>query len=411
MKSCPKCNRTFPDEGQKFCTFDGGLLIAPQTFDPNMTIRATSADIAQPPSVSEKTMVSEKTTSRELPDPEATISLSSHAKTIATSSQANTIATSSQAPTVALPRNTGPTGPSTTADMSPPAPSPLQSAPSARGMTGSVAAPKKKSKLPWIIVGVLLFLILGCGALAGVFFVVIKPRLDGMSGRRTVAENPPPAVEETNKNAGPQATPVAETKPAAEVDSFVPPPDSVAFKNAKDNLDGKLADHYFDFSFYYPKSWQSDPKAGVPGATNFAKVERSLPPDFTQENFAVGWYTSEGTFAADLPSYPRRVEEFSKALSKVFPEYHKVSEGPTKINSMDAYEFRWAGVSKGTEKGDLQLWGRVVFLPTGVEGDKSGATLTMFATSLAPELLGVEDVGEKGEMPVILESFRVGKKK
>ena len=45
MKSCPKCNRTFPDEGQKFCTFDGGLLIAPQTFDPNATIRATSIDL------------------------------------------------------------------------------------------------------------------------------------------------------------------------------------------------------------------------------------------------------------------------------------------------------------------------------------------------------------------------------
>jgi hypothetical protein len=35
----------------------------------------------------------------------------------------------------------------------------------------------------------------------------------------------------------------------------------------------------------------------------------------------------------------------------------------------------------------------------------------MFATSLARELSGVEDVGEKGQMPVILESFRVGKKK
>ena len=45
MKSCPKCNRTFPDEGQKFCTFDGGLLIAPQTFDPNATMRATSIDL------------------------------------------------------------------------------------------------------------------------------------------------------------------------------------------------------------------------------------------------------------------------------------------------------------------------------------------------------------------------------
>jgi hypothetical protein len=35
----------------------------------------------------------------------------------------------------------------------------------------------------------------------------------------------------------------------------------------------------------------------------------------------------------------------------------------------------------------------------------------MFSTSLAPELSGVEDVGQKGEMPVILDSFRLGKKK
>ena len=84
MKSCPKCNRTFPDEGQKFCTFDGGLLIAPQTFDPNLTIRATAADV---------TPQAEKATSRDLPDPNATI------------------ADSSFASTVALPRNTAPTGP------------------------------------------------------------------------------------------------------------------------------------------------------------------------------------------------------------------------------------------------------------------------------------------------------------
>src|SRR5215510_5925574 len=95
MKSCPKCNRTFPDEGQKFCTFDGGLLIAPQAFDPNATIRATSAELAGD---------SQKATSRELPDPNATI-VESY-------------------PTVALSRDTGPTGVPNTADISPPPPSP-----------------------------------------------------------------------------------------------------------------------------------------------------------------------------------------------------------------------------------------------------------------------------------------------
>ncbi len=391
MKSCPKCNRTFPDEGQKFCTYDGGLLVAPQTFDPNVTIRATVVDLPDQP-----TSLAEKETSRDLPDPNATI------------------AASSQAPTIAFPRNTAPTSRPITTDFAPVTPPPAQaSPPSVPATTPSAPLPvKKKSKLPWIIAGILVILLLGAGALAGVFFVLIKPRLESLSQRRAAAEKPPVPVEDTNRNAGTETTPIAEpSKASPERDSFVPPPNSVAFTNSKDNLDGKLAEHFFDFSFYYPSSWQTDPKAGVPGATNFVKVERSLPPDFTQENFAVGWYTSEGTFTADLPSYPRRVEEFSSSLARIFPEYRKVSEGPTKINSMDAYEFRWVGLSKGTEKGDLQLWGRVVFLPTGVEGDRTGATLTMFATSLARELSGVEDVGEKGQMPVILESFRVGKKK
>ena len=153
-----------------------------------------------------------------------------------------------------------------------------------------------------------------------------------------------------------------------------------------------------------------DPKAGVPGASNFAKVERKLPPEFTQENFAVGWYTSKGTVDADGPTFPQLVEVLGANFAKGFPGYRKVSEGPTKINNLDGYEFRFVSVSTGTPKGDIQLWGRVVFLPTGVAGDQTGATLIMLATSLAPELSGVEDVGEKGEMPVILESFRFGKK-
>src|ERR1044071_4576538 len=429
MKSCPKCNRTFPDEGQKFCTFDGGLLIAPQTFDPNATIRATSIDLNAP---------SERPTSRDLPDPNATIIENYPA-------------------TVALPRNTGPTtGPTgtnpNTSDISkpatpPPAPPPPQwvappppapppvtpppAPPTPAGeppgaTTGEIAAPpqpavaqapsaplpapvatKKKSKLPLIIAGVLIFLLLGAGALAGLFFFVVKPRLDEMNAQR----NPNRPSENTNVAVPTPASTVEASTPApTPEDNYVPPPGTVQFVNSKDKLDGVLAEHYFDFSFYYPKAWAADPKAGVPGATNFVKVERRIPPDFTQENFVVRWYPSSGTLAGDLQSLPKKVEEFSNSLAKSFPEYRKVSEGPTKVNSMDAYEFKWEGLSKGTEKGDLHLWGRVIFLPTGKEGDSTGAVLSMFTTSLAPELSSVEDVGTHGEAPVILDSFRFGKK-
>jgi hypothetical protein len=428
MKSCPKCNRTFPDEGQKFCTFDGGLLIAPQNFDPNVTIRATSMDL--------NAATADRPTSRDLPDPNATMIESYPA-------------------TVALPpRNTGPTtGPAVTspdtsdmshsapppptAPVSPPPPpaaeqpperttgqvaarpptpivvtSPPSTSPSAplpETPTSSAPLPppvaKKKSKVPWIIAGVLLFLLLSGGALAGVFFAFVKPRLDEMAAERNT--NRP--VENVNASTPTPAPSVATPTPTPE-DTYQPPSDAVQFVNSKEKLDGKLAEHYFDFSFYYKKSWSSDPTAGVAGAKNFVKVQRTLPPALDQETFAVGWYNSAGTFARDTQSYPQLVEQTSSTLAKI-PEYKKVSEGPTKVNSMDAYEFRWEGLAKGTARGDVKVWGRVIFLPTGNEGDSAGATLSFLCTSLAPELSSVEDVGERGEAPVILESFRFGKKK
>ena len=425
MKSCPKCNRTFPDEGQKFCTFDGGLLIAPQTFDPNATIRATSIDL--------NATAAERPTSRDLPDPNATIIENYPA-------------------TVALPRNTGPTtGPAGTnpntsdirATPPPPPPAPPQyvappppppppvtpppapptpAAEPPRATTGEIAAPpqvavapsaplppvaKKKSKTPLIIAGVLVFLLLAGGALASLFFFVVKPKLDEMNAQR----NPNRPAENTNVAVPTPASTVEASTPApTPEDSYVPPPGTVQFVNSKDKLDGVLAEHYFDFNFYYKKNWKSDPKAGVAGATNFVKVDRSLPPNSIQENFAVGWYTSSGTFLGDLKSYPQRVEELSRSFAKIFPDYKKVSEGPTKVNSMEGYEFRWQGLSTDDKGGDLKLWGRVIFLPTGKEGDTTGATLSILCTSAAPELSSVEDVGEHGEVPVILDSFRFGKK-
>ena len=374
MKRCPKCSRTFPDENQKFCTVDGGLLITDPVFDPNATIRATSAELAD-----------NAATSRKLPELNSTVAASSVA---------------SQAPTITLPRNTGPTGPPTAPDL----------APGLSTLPGDTARPKKKkSKLPLIVGALVLFLLLGMGGAAAMFFYVIKPKIDAMGEREVVVQPKEPSVANTNANTNtaPENTNQAIEQP--EVPAFVPPADAVKFSNSKDNLDGKLAEHYIDFNFYYPKSWETDPKAGVSGASNFVKVERRLPPDFTQENFAVGWYTSRGSFEADEPTYPQLVELLGSSLAKNFPEYRKVSEGPTKVNSLDGYEFRFVSLSKGTEKGDIQVWGRVIFLPTGAQGQTAGATLIMLATSLAPELSGVEDVGNKGDMPLILESFRFGK--
>lgn len=380
MKHCPKCSRTFPDESQKFCTVDGGLLISQPAFDPNATIRATASDIGIP--APEQPPV--KTTSRELPDPNTTV-----------------LDLAASAHTAVLARDTGPANMRTVVDVP---------APTEASMSPSVSAPlppqKKKSKLPLILGLLAVLLILGIGGIAAAFFLVVKPRLDELDKPAVVVNEPTPAPD--NQNTSPANTNTAVEAPP-ENPPFVPPDGAAKFTNSNERLDGKLAEHYFDFSFYYPETWKVDAKAGVAGASNFAKVERMLPPDFTQENFAVGWYTSKGTYEADKASFPQLVELLSDSLSRNFPEYQKVSEGPTRINSLDGYEFRFESLSKGTEKGDIRLWGRVVFLPSGIESQSAGATLIMLSTSLAPELSGVKDVGEKGDLPMILESFRFGK--
>jgi hypothetical protein len=65
-------------------------------------------------------------------------------------------------------------------------------------------------------------------------------------------------------------------------------------------------------------------------------------------------------------------------------------------------------VSRNTAKGDIKIWGRVIFVPP-VDGGKNGVTLLMLTTSLAQELKSVDDVGVKGQLPMMLESFRFGK--
>src|SRR5947207_9072602 len=149
-----------------------------------------------------------------------------------------------------------------------------------------------------------------------------------MLARRTTTEpqpSPPPVQT-------PTPTVVVTPNDVTQKDANVPPEpppysapaDAVDFVNSKDNLDGKLAEHYVDFSFYYPNRWQKDPGAGVPGAANFAKVERRLPPDFTQENFAVGWYGSAGSEEGDRAVFHTLAENLSDQFAKNFAEYRKV---------------------------------------------------------------------------------------
>jgi len=428
MKRCPKCNRSYTTDTQKFCTHDGGLLVAVDMGPETIRIDASQLGDEAPTKAISRELASEVTGGSDffktvISRPEETTS-ERPANTADLKSPSTTLQPPAQPP--GPPGGSGQISPppmSATLAASPPMPTmqlsgrgptatsaPLPPSQSAQlPAQPSVAPHAKKSKMPLVLGILAVLLVLGVGVLGVAYFFVVGPML---AARRVVVVEPPrpptneptPNIQTTPNDLGNTNTNVVPEPPA-----YSPPADAVEFVNSTKNLDGKLADHYVDFSFYYPNRWEKDPTAGVPGATNFAKVERRLPPDFTQENFAVGWYSSAGSAEADRSVFPTLAEKLSAQFEKSFPDYSKASEGETKAGVYDGYEFRFQAMSRNTPKGDLKLWGRLIFLPP-VDGSKNGVTLLMLATSLAPELKTVDDVGRKGELPMMLESFRFGKR-
>jgi hypothetical protein len=173
------------------------------------------------------------------------------------------------------------------------------------------------------------------------------------------------------------------------------------FVNSKSGLTGKLQENYVDFSFDYPNSWKRDPEAGKAGAPNFVKVEKLTSDQITTENFAVGYCD------APLALMPQLAAQFNQQFSGGLPEYKKISEGEVRVAGLDAYEFRFTG--HGSKPKEIDYYGRVLLLPSAA--GRKGASIVMLATSDSSDIRSVDDVGEKGGLAVILNSFKFGNEK
>ena len=246
----------------------------------------------------------------------------------------------------------------------------------------SLAQPPRKRRVwPWVV-GILGLFAVGVVTLLGVV---------GYIGYKAV------------KEAERQTTAARNTAPGGATRRT----DLQTYVNSPASFNGTLKEHYSDFSFQYPANWVVKEQPGQ-SRSNFVKVERPLDESTTLENFAVGWFTSTGTAAGDTALFPQLARQLSAQFAAGFPGYRKVSEGPARIGSYDGYEFRFTSRLRSPQGKNIDVYGRAVMLPSGSTAQRNGVALIMLATSLAPEIKSVEDVGVKGELPVILESFRMG---
>ncbi|MEP7039697.1 MAG: serine/threonine-protein kinase [Acidobacteriota bacterium] len=178
------------------------------------------------------------------------------------------------------------------------------------------------------------------------------------------------------------------------------PPNTIYFQNSKEDLKGDLAKNFLGFSLYYPKEWKQNDAKG-----KFLDISKDALNGTMIEQMLVSYYDSKGTFETDTESFPALVKETNTTLKEIVPNYEVVSEGEKTVNSgWRAYEIKFKG--SGTRDGkDITLWGKRLFIPTARPGMKNGYVITMLATSLSPDAKNVDDVGVKGELSTILESF------
>ena len=164
-----------------------------------------------------------------------------------------------------------------------------------------------------------------------------------------------------------------------------------------------LSANFVDFSFDYPSNWVVNPETGTATASNFVKVERNDPSGLTIENFAVGEFKGTGDADQDAAVIPKLLEQLEGQVSTM-PGYKRVSIGEaTTVNGLAGQQLTFTATPQiGGKPGNL--FGRMIILPQ--PGESKGVVLIMLGTDVGGELHSVADLGAKGQLPMILKSFK-----
>ncbi len=226
--------------------------------------------------------------------------------------------------------------------------------------------------------------------------------------------NRQPPVEQINAN-GPSITvPEGNTAIADVVRPPLPrqipqPENTNYYENLKQNLSGDLLRNFVGFKMYYPTTWKlnaAEPSATSTGRGKYMDISRLTPEGKLMEQMLVSYYPSKGTIADDRPNFPKLLKEANETLKKFIPNYQMLSAEEVSINGdWKAYEIKFQG-SGPSDTGDrINVWGRRLFMPASRQGVRNGFEITMLATTYAPEVRSVDDVGVKGDLAGILYTF------
>ncbi len=253
----------------------------------------------------------------------------------------------------------------------------------------------RESSPLWLMLGISA---LGLLVLAGIWYFILKTPTTTEFGQN-------PSADTTS-----QPSPVIQTPSPALEDIETPPlprtveqqPNTDRFVNSKQELEGDLAKNFLGFSLDYPNDWTKNSSK-----TDFLDISKKSADGLPVKQIIITRYESKGMFNQDKPNFAKLVEKSNKDLKAHLPDYKVVSQGEMTIQDgrWKAYEVKFENSGTLAKNGELTLWGRRLWIPIQRPGMKSGFVITLFATSLAPNVQSVENLVSDEELAQILETF------
>ena len=179
------------------------------------------------------------------------------------------------------------------------------------------------------------------------------------------------------------------------------------FVNSPDNARSMaLRDAYVDFSFDYPARWSQTPQPIDGTAQNYVRVAAPMVNGYEPEAFLVGYASGTGNAARDRASLPAGTLALAGQFGASLQDYRIVSSGPGRVGGYESYGWRFTASAPGVGgEPRVQIYGRGdLILPPGAS---RGVTLVTMTTSRAGDVHSAAEVGERGALKAILDSFRV----
>jgi hypothetical protein len=158
-----------------------------------------------------------------------------------------------------------------------------------------------------------------------------------------------------------------------------------------------LKEHYVPFAFEYPAHFKI-----VADDSHFVRVEEQVN-GVTRESFAVGYLSAPADVNTEA-LYEVFMEQVGTSLAERFTGFRELSQAPGTVAGVVARSMAWQAEEKGTPEGDVQLFGRTILCRP--LNSAKGATLVLVASPRDSEVKSAADVGERGDLKKILESFR-----